>query len=199
MKNNQFVLWFEQVDKHDVGIVGGKGANLGEMTNAHFPIPYGFITTSHAYFTFIKEADLMPKMREFFSVVNYENPHELQQVSQHVQRLILNAPMPKAIEKTILEYYRHMFEKEQEYMVGKKGFFHRAKSAFMGVPTVAVRSSATAEDLPGASFAGQQETYLNVKGEDQLLRKVKECWASLFTERAIYYRNSQGFDHFKVG
>lgn len=198
-KQNEFVLWFEQVDKHDVGIVGGKGANLGEMTNAHFPIPYGFITTSHAYFTFVKEADLMPKMKEFFSVVNYENPHELQQVSQHVQQLILNAPMPKAIEKTILQYYRHLFEKEQEYMTGKKRLLHRAKNAFMGDPVVAVRSSATAEDLPGASFAGQQETYLNVKGEDQLLKKVKECWASLFTERAIYYRNSQGFDHFKVG
>ena len=199
MKQNQYVLWFEQVDKHDVGVVGGKGANLGEMTNAHFPIPYGFITTSHAYFTFVQESNLMPKMREFFSVVNYENPHELQQVSQHVQQLILSAPMPHAVEKTILQYYHQLFAKEQEYMSGKKRFVHRAKSALMGLPTVAVRSSATAEDLPGASFAGQQETYLNVKGDTQILRKVKECWASLFTERAIYYRNSQGFDHFKVG
>lgn len=199
MKN---IVWFEEVTKHDVGLVGGKGANLGEMTNARLPIPYGFILTSRAYFDFIKKENLQPKINEFLSHVNYDNPNEIKQASKHIQEIILNAPMPKELEKEIIEYYDNITIKEEKYF--KKDLsilrksIHRIKHVYKA-PLVAVRSSATAEDLPNASFAGQQDTYLNIQGETHLLHKIKECWASLFTERAIFYRHEQGFDHFKVG
>ena len=202
MVKNKLVVWFEQVDKHDVGLVGGKGANLGEMTNARLPIPYGFIITSHAYFDFMHKENLMPKIRDISSMLNYENPHELQQASKHIQSLIMSRPMPKHIANEIIEYYESLFEKEKAYFklrmsILAKGF-NRLKHLYKQ-PLVAVRSSATAEDLPTASFAGQQETFLNVRGESHILAKVKECWASLFTERAMYYRHEQGFDRAKVG
>lgn len=196
------IVWFEEVGKEDVGLVGGKGANLGEMTNSHLPIPYGFIVTANAYFYFIKKAELDAKIKSILSIVNYDNPHELQQVSEHVRELILKAEMPKEIAKEIIEYYEHLTIKEEKYLHHDLGVLeksiHKLKHAYTP-PLVAVRSSATAEDLPTASFAGQQETYLNVEGETQLLKKVKECWASLFTERAIFYRHEQKFDHFRIG
>ncbi|QQG43873.1 MAG: phosphoenolpyruvate synthase [Candidatus Roizmanbacteria bacterium] len=196
------IVWFEEVSKHDVGLVGGKGANLGEMTNARLPIPYGFIITSNSYFLFIKHSNLQPKIKEFLRLVNHDNPHELQQASLHVRELILKAETPKVIANEIVEYYEELTIKEEKYFkkelsILKKGA-HKIKHAYRP-PLVAVRSSATAEDLPNASFAGQQETYLNVQGENHLLHKVKECWASLFTERAIFYRHEQGFDHFRIG
>ncbi len=198
----KFVVWFEEVNKHDIGLVGGKGANLGEMTTADLPIPYGFIVTSHAYFYFIKEAQLERKIHDLLAIINFNNPHELKQASTHVQELIMKATMPKEIAKEVVNYYEKLQEKEAQYLKKHLGFLKKQlyalKLAYQP-PLVAVRSSATAEDLPGASFAGQQETYLNVQGEAHLLQKVKECWASLFTERAIYYRHEQGFDHFKVG
>ena len=198
----KYIVWFEQVDKHDIGLVGGKGANLGEMTNAKLPIPYGFVVTSHAYFEFIKIAGIQPKITELLAMVNFENPHELHQASTHIQGLILKSAMPKVISDQIIHHYEHLVEKEQVYLKNKPSMLGRARhriNSLYGPPLVAVRSSATAEDLPTASFAGQQETYLNVRGESNLLQKVRECWASLFTERAIYYRHEQKFDHFKVG
>lgn len=196
------IVWFEEVGKDDVGIVGGKGANLGEMTNAHLPIPYGFIVTSHAYFDFIKQANLGSKIKDILSIINFDNPHELDQGSAHARKLILDAEMPKDLATLIIQYYEELNAKESEYLNAKssnldKGL-HRIKTLYKS-PLVAVRSSATAEDLPTASFAGQQETYLNVEGESHLLHKVKECWASLFTSRAIFYRHQNKFDHFKVG
>ncbi len=199
---NKFIVWFEEVGKEDVGIVGGKGANLGEMTTAHLPIPYGFVVTSYAYFHFIKGAQLEKKIHDLLSIVNFDNPHELQQASSHIQDLIIKSAMPPEIAKEAIKYYEKLPEKEAQYSKRDLGFLektiHSLKFAYQP-PLVAVRSSATAEDLPGASFAGQQETYLNVKGEAHLLQKIKECWASLFTPRAIYYRHEQGFDKFKVG
>lgn len=176
------IVWFEEVDKDDVGLVGGKGANLGEMTQAHFPIPYGFIITSHAYFYFIEKAGIDRNIKKILSVLNYDNSHELQQTSAHIKDLIMDADMPKDLAKQIVDHYSALSSK-----------------SLYKQPLVAVRSSATAEDLPTASFAGQQETYLNIKGENVLLLKVKECWASLFTGRAIYYRHEQGFDQKKIG
>lgn len=200
--NKKHVVWFEEVGKGDVGIVGGKGANLGEMTQAHFPIPYGFVVTSHAYFTFIEHSGLMPKIKEFLKMTNVDNPHELQQGSKHIQEIIMNASVPREIASEVIKYYQDLTLKEEQYRKKKIGTLkqatHMLKSLYRP-PLVAVRSSATAEDLPGASFAGQQETYLNVHGETALIQKMRECWASLFTERAIYYRHEQGFDHFKVG
>ncbi len=196
------IVWFEEVHKDDVGLVGGKGANLGEMTNARLPIPYGFVLTSHAYFEFIEHNSLAPKIKKFLSSVNVNNPHELQQASNEIQKIILSADVPSSISKSLIEHYKDLALKEEEYFsksssVASK-FTKTLQHVYRPVP-VAVRSSATAEDLPGASFAGQQETYLNVLGETELVKKVQECWASLFTERAIYYRHHQGFDDFKVG
>lgn len=199
---NKYIVWFEEVHKDDIGLVGGKGANLGEMTNARLPIPYGFVVTSHTYFKFIRESKLDGKIKQLLSLVNVDNPHELQQAADHIQDLIMKADMPEDTAKTIVEYYEELPMKEEKYFSKEMSLVHESKhkikSTYKDV-LVAVRSSATAEDLPGASFAGQQETYLNVKGESHLLHKVKECWASLFTPRAIYYRHQQGFDHFKVG
>lgn len=196
------IVWFEEVGKDDVGLVGGKGANLGEMTNARLPIPYGFVLTSHAYFEFIEHNKLAPKIKQFLAPVNTDHPHELQQASKEIQSLILDADVPKSITNQVLEYYKKLTQKEEEYISRTSSVASQISKTLKHVyrpVSVAVRSSATAEDLPGASFAGQQETYLNVLGETALLKKIQECWASLFTERAIYYRHHQGFDDFKVG
>lgn len=198
----KFIVWFEEVDKGDVGLVGGKGANLGEMTNAKLPIPYGFIITSSAYFDFIKKAGLKQKISNILKSVNYDNPNELTQASKTIKELINKSKIPHELVKEIIKYYDNLVIKESHYYnlstnFIKKGFT-KVKNLY-NPPLVAVRSSATAEDLPNASFAGQQETFLNVRGDAHLLHKVRECFASLFTERAIYYRHEQKFDHDKVG
>ena len=196
------IVWFEEVGKDDVGLVGGKGANLGEMTTAELPIPYGFIVTSQAYFEFVEHAKLIPRIKQILSIVNYEHPTEIEQATEHVRDLIMKADVPQSLTNKIIEYYGELNEKEEEYLGSKTSILrstvHKIKSLYEQ-PLVAVRSSATAEDLPDASFAGQQDTYLNVKGESHLLHKIKECWASLFTARATYYRHEKGFDHFQVG
>ncbi len=196
------VVWFNEVDKNDVGLVGGKGANLGEMTQAHFPVPYGFIVTSQVYFSFLKENKLGKKIKEILESVDYNNTDQLAQVSKEIKKLIISTPIKESVANKIVKYYHQLTLKEEEFLNRRvqaiKKLIHKVKSVY-SPPLVAVRSSATAEDLPSASFAGQQETYLNVRGETALIRQIKECWASLFTERAIFYRHEQGFDHFKVG
>ncbi len=201
MHSKKSIVWFNEVGKDDVGLVGGKGANLGEMANASLPVPYGFIVTSHAYFDFIQKAKLENKIKDIISIINYDNPSELQQASSQIKRFIDAAEIPLQLAHSISSYYEQLEQKEESFhsrkftiKAGLKSLRHLFKPA-----VVAVRSSATAEDLPTASFAGQQETYLNVQGETRLLNKVKDCWASLFTPRAIYYRHQQGFDHLKVG
>lgn len=174
------ILWFKEVHKGDVGIVGGKGANLGEMTNADFPVPNGFIVTSSAYFHFLHENKLINKIKDLLTTVNYERPESLAQVSEHIKKLIKQAKISNELVDEIYEAYKKL-----------GGTFKDA--------LVAVRSSATAEDLPTASFAGQQETYLNVHGEANLILKIKDGWASLFEPRAIFYRHEKKFDHFRVG
>ncbi len=176
----KYIVWFKEVDKDDIGLVGGKGANLGEMVKAGIPVPNGFIVTSEAYYHFLKVNKLKNKIKKALKSVDYSDPHSLQQVSSRVKKLIVSSPIPREI--------------AQEIMVAYQGF----GSAFRD-PFVAVRSSATAEDLPDASFAGQQETYLNVSGETEVVLKTRRCWASLFEPRAIFYRHEKGFDHFKVG
>ncbi|MFZ6034890.1 MAG: phosphoenolpyruvate synthase [Patescibacteria group bacterium] len=196
------VVWFEEVTKEDVGLVGGKGANLGEMTNAKLPVPYGFIVTSNSYFHFVKENNLANKIRQTLEVTNVNNPSELRHASQTIKSLIKSAPMPKDLAREIMEYYEELPMKQEKYFNSKVGALGQSLNKIKNLynpPLVAVRSSATAEDLPQASFAGQQETYLNVKGEAHVVEKVKDCFASLFTERAIFYRTEQKFDHFKVG
>lgn len=178
---NKYVLWFTEVDKDDIDKVGGKGANLGEMTKAGFPVPPGFIVTSNAYFDFLDENHLRKKIHDLLADLDVSDSKALDRAAKTVQKLITDAKMPKEIARAIIDAYFHM---------EGSGLTH---------PLVAVRSSATAEDLPGASFAGQQSTYLNVQGEATVVERVKEAWASLFNARAIFYRQTNNFDHFKVG
>ena len=176
LEGQKSIVWFNEVGKGDVGLVGGKGANLGEMTQAGIPVPPGFIVTSHAYFDFLKEAKLEEEIRRVLEPLNPDDSKQLQDISARVKQIISNAKMPEELAQEIKSSYKKMGD----------GF-------------VAVRSSATAEDLPEASFAGQQRTFLNVIGADDVVRAVQECWASLFEARAIFYRVEQKFDHFKVG
>ena len=201
-KDKNSLVWFNEVGKGDVALVGGKGANLGEMINSDLPVPFGFIITSQAYFAFIKNARIEEKIRDIISIINYENSHELQQASTHIKKLILDSAMPEKLAHTIISYYEQIHVRELERIGKNVAVINKAAKNLKQLykpAIVAVRSSATAEDLPTASFAGQQETYLNVQGDSRLLNKVKDCWASLFTPRAIYYRHQQGFDHVKVG
>lgn len=200
--NKKSLVWFDEVGKDDVGLVGGKGANLGEMTRAHFPIPYGFVVTSKAYFDFIEKSKLQPKIKSLLSIINYDNPSELQQASEHIKKLIIDSQIPSHLMDEISTFYGELVGHEEKYIHKQSGAFSVGLKKLTQIyddPIVAVRSSATAEDLPNASFAGQQETYLNVRGDSHVIQKVRECWASLFTPRAIYYRHQQGFDHFRVG
>ncbi|GIW61642.1 MAG: phosphoenolpyruvate synthase [Patescibacteria group bacterium] len=180
MPTSNSILWFRQVNKEDIALVGGKGANLGEITQAGFPVPDGFIITSTAYFNFLRENNLTTKINHLLRTVNFDKSESLLQVASHIQKLIKSSEISEDLVKEIIRNYRIL-------------------SGPLKDALVAVRSSATAEDLPGASFAGQQETYLNVIGETSLILKVKEAWASLFEPRAIFYRHEQKFDHFRVG
>ncbi|MBI4078865.1 MAG: phosphoenolpyruvate synthase [Candidatus Levybacteria bacterium] len=176
----RLVVWFSDVDKEDIPLVGGKGANLGEMTHAGFPVPNGFIVTAEGYYQFVRENKLAQKIKHLLATTNFDKPESLHQVSSHIKKVIMHANMNKGLIKQIFDYYRKL-----------GGPFTDA--------LVAVRSSATAEDLPTASFAGQQATFLNVQGEANVVRKIKEAWASLFEARAIFYRHENHFDHFRVG
>ncbi len=171
------VVWFNSVAKKDIPLVGGKGANLGEMTQAGIPVPNGFIVTSPAYFYFIESNQLKDKIKAVLKDLDINNNKALFSASHKVKELVLNANMPSDLADSIRSAYAK-FESNQE---------------------VAVRSSATAEDLPDASFAGQQATFLNISGAKDVVETVQKCWASLFEARAIFYRQEKGFDHFKVG
>ena len=179
-KKEKNILWFQEVDKDDIPLVGGKGANLGEMAKAGFPVPRGFIVTSKAYFDFLEENKLKSKIHQELKKINIEDPQTFNEVSEKIKNLILNGQISSSLAKEIIFNYLKL-----------GGLIKQA--------LVAVRSSATAEDLPTASFAGQQTTFLNVQGEANLLKKIQACWASLFEARAIFYREEKGFDHFKVG
>lgn len=182
-KEEQFLLWFEQLERKDVDIVGGKSSSLGEMTaKTDVPVPYGFATTAYAYRYFIKENGLEEKMRSILSeLTDVENSALLRDVSARLRDAIMAEKMPQDLQDAIGAAYVELGKR-----VGEEN------------PYVAVRSSATAEDLPDASFAGQQDTYLNVQGAETIIAKVKECYASCFTDRAVYYREKQGFDHIEV-
>ncbi len=176
----KLILWFNEIDRDDGDRVGGKGANLGEMTQAGFPVPEGFVVTSAAYKKHISNNQLNPKIKAILKGLNVEDPVALNRASAAVQKLIEKAPIPEEIASNVFAAY------DKLGALSKKD------------PYVAVRSSATAEDLPEASFAGQQETYLNIQGDASLILHIRKAWASLFEPRAIYYRVNQGFDHFSV-
>lgn len=176
------IVWFSDVGKDDGKLVGGKGANLGELTRAGFPVPPGFIITADAYFDYLKATGLDGRISKVLNGLNMEDSKDLQKRAEECAKLVTDTPLPKSLKKEIIESY-HKLEADT-----------RSEKLY-----VAVRSSATAEDLADASFAGQQATYLNVIGDDAVLTSVLKCWASLFEARAIYYRADKGFDQLSVG
>lgn len=169
------IIWFDEVGKDDVSLVGGKGANLGEMSRAHIPVPPGFIVSTHSYRQFLQDGGLLPRLRALLDGLDVDDSARLQEVADQVREALISADMPPQIIAEIHQAY-----------------------AQLGRGAVAVRSSATAEDLAEASFAGQQDTFLNIEGEDAVVLAVQRCWASLFEARAIFYREQQGFDHLSV-
>jgi pyruvate, water dikinase len=183
-KNSAFILWFDQLGIEDVPLVGGKNASLGEMYRNLTPkgvnIPNGFAITATAYRYLLEKTDTMNKIKKILSDLNTTDLHNLQKHGKEVRDIIRHLEFPLELKNTIIEAYGHM-EKQYGAMCD-----------------VAVRSSATAEDLPDASFAGQQETYLNIRGPEQLIEACKKCFASLFTDRAISYREEKKFDHFSI-
>lgn len=187
-KEKKFVLWFDDLGKDEVQLVGGKSASLGEMTSkTKVPVPFGFATTAAAYNFFIEKAGLGKKIAKILEELkDPEDTRTLHKVGAKIRKTIMAAPMPKKLQDEIVVAYKDLTKRYQK----------DAKTR--GLPFVAVRSSATAEDLPDASFAGQQETYLNIKGAKEVVERVKECYSSLFTNRAIYYRVQKGFDHLTI-
>ena len=171
-------LFFKEAKPEEYVLLGGKGSSLASMSAAGFPVPMGFSVTTHAYAKFLEEGQLLATILEKVSCIDCANTDELASNSKEIRQMILDKPLPSDVENEIKASYKKLCEKA-------------------GMPNdlpVAVRSSATAEDLPDASFAGQQDTYLWVVGEAEVLTNVRKCWASLFTARAINYRKNQKID-----
>lgn len=171
------IYWFNELRKIDIPKVGGKGANLGELTSLGVPVPNGFCLSAKVYFDFIRANSIDRLIQSELSDINPEDNKALLHSSKVIKEAILSKNVDPKLKKEIIAAYKKL---------GRNNY-------------VAVRSSATAEDLPEASFAGQQATFLNIRGEKKLIEAVKKCWASLFEPRAIYYRTVNKFDHMKVG
>lgn len=184
-RNTELVLWFKELGIKDVPLVGGKNASLGEMyqklTKKKVAIPNGFAVTAYAYHQFLEKAGIKDEIKKVLKGLNPQDIADLQDKGHKARQTILNATFPAELNEVIIKSYRQM-----EKMYGKNC-------------DTAVRSSATAEDLPDASFAGQQETFLNIRGDHDLLEACKKCFASLFTDRAIAYREEKHYDHFSIG
>ncbi len=176
-----YILNFKDADKNSLPLVGGKNASLGEMIKASIRVPPGFAVTTDSYLGFITDTGIKDKIFDILSNMPLDDVESLNKASAEIQGLINNASLPDEIKSAIAEGYSRLCE----------------KCSVENLP-VAVRSSATAEDLPTASFAGQQDTYLWVEGEEKIINSVQKCWASLFTPRAIDYRNKNDFPHEKV-
>jgi pyruvate, water dikinase len=186
MDNTKNIRRLSEVHINDIELVGGKNASLGEMLQHLTPlgisVPDGFVITVQAYRSFIKYNELDKKIAESIEAIDYNNMESLRRAGLQIRNIIRNARFPKELSEEIIEAYNKL-----------------SKEYYQEATDVAVRSSATAEDLPDASFAGQQETYLNVRGPASLMDAVRNCFASLFTDRAISYRQHFNFDHFAVG
>lgn len=181
MSEYTYIKRFDEIGKEDIASVGGKGANLGELTAMGLPVPPGFCVTSDGYRRFVAYAELDDVVAKILSHCDVEDANALALLSEEIRQRFLKSPIAPDLEEEIRSAYQRFAER-----------IHVAN------PEVAVRSSATAEDLPDASFAGQQETYLHIHGADDLIEHVRKCWASLWTARAIYYRENQHYDHFEV-
>ena len=183
-----YVAWFKDLHKDSIPVAGGKGANLGEIFNVGLPVPPGFAVTAQTYKEYLERTNIQPKIADLLKDLDVEDTDSLQRIATKIQELIISTPIPEDIAEEIKDNYELLGAdtKEAHDLIQGKDVF------------VAVRSSATAEDLPSLSFAGQQATYLNVKGKENVVSAVLACWASLFTARAIYYREKNKFPHLKV-
>ena len=176
-----YVVKFEDLSKSDIGIAGGKGANLGELTQAGIPVPPGFVVTAQAYEKFMDEAGINDSVMQILDEIDINDTKALQAAAEKIKSIIIEAPIPEDLVIFIREFYNELCQR-----VGEDD------------TDVAIRSSATAEDLPEASFAGQQDTFLHVSGDDEVIEYIRKCWASLFEARAIFYREENNFEHSKV-
>jgi len=180
-KRYDYVLWFEECDLGSIPIVGGKNASLGELLSADIPVPPGFAVTTKAYKRFLEKGNIQNKIFELLKCVKEDDVDSGKKASKSIRTLIESTPIDDDLQDYIGEFYRRL-----------------SKRSHVPAVPAAVRSSATAEDLPGASFAGQQDTFLWIRGVKDILTHVKKCWSSLFTARAIYYRTKMGFSHEEV-
>ncbi|MBX4196041.1 phosphoenolpyruvate synthase [Candidatus Pacearchaeota archaeon] len=192
MEKEGLVKWFSELSNKDISIAGGKGASLAEMYNFKFPIPPGFVITAQAYAYFIEHAGLKQEIDSILEHLDIEDTKVLQKASEKIRSLIENAKLPKDLEEEIIEAY-DILDVDKQSLENVHGHAKGILKNSHEPPFVAVRSSATTEDLADASFAGQQDSYVNVKGHVELIRKVKQCFSSLFNARAIYYRIKKGF------
>jgi len=191
-QKSDFVKWFSELNKSSGKVAGGKGANLAEIYNIGVPVPPGFVITAQAYDFFIKKAGLNEKIKALLEKINYEDTAQLDEITKQIRRLIESSKFPAEMEEEIFEAYNVLGTEGKEIETEQANYL--LKSSFKDI-FVAVRSSATTEDLAEASFAGQQETFVNIKGKEELFDSVRKCFSSLFTPRATYYRNKKGFKH----
>ena len=191
----RFIKWFSDLSKEDVKLVGGKAANLGEMRRINMPVPNGFAITAEAYSYFLEETELKEKIYEMLEI-DEENTRLLEETAKKIRVMIENAEMPQDLRNEIIEAYEILSVDKQALSTASGDALSILKMSEL--PFVAVRSSATAEDSSTASFAGQQESFLNIKGREDLIEAVKKCFASLFTARSVYYRVKKGFKHENV-
>jgi pyruvate, water dikinase len=192
MAKKGYIAWLSELSKEDIKFVGGKGANLGEMFNAKFPVPQAFVVTTEAFYYFLKKTGIEQSINDVLNRIDVDDTHSLTEKAKEIREMITESTMPEDLSSEILEAYDH-FNVDLDDLKGSPGALAILKSAREAV-FVSVRSSATAEDLAGASFAGQQESFINVKGNEELIEKVKRCFASIFTARSIFYRKKKGFD-----
>ncbi len=188
----EYIKWFSEISNNDVSSAGGKGASLGEMYNAGFPVPPGFVITAQGFDYFMKSTGIKDKIKAIVETIEMENTQELTKRSKEIRQLIENQELPEDLKQEILEAYRILSSEKIQTRGISSDALNILKNSHEPA-FVAIRSSATTEDLAEASFAGQQESFLNIKGEARLIEYVKKCFSSLFTARAIYYRNKQGF------
>ena len=176
-----YVQKFEDLNKSDIGIAGGKGANLGELTQAGIPVPPGFVVTAETYEKFMEDSGINDRVLDILDKIDINDTKALQAAAEEIKSIIIETPIPDDMVMFIKEAYNQLCQR-----VGEDD------------TDVAIRSSATAEDLPEASFAGQQDTFLHVSGDEEVIEYIRKCWASLFEARAIFYREENDFEHSKV-
>lgn len=185
--DHKYIIELTKIRKNDIRKAGGKGANLGEMIEIGIPVPPGFVVTTASYDRLIQINNLDDKIQQIIASTDVDDTSELLRASRKIKELVLSCTMPPEIKSKVMEAYQNL-SRHDDVQVGSR----------TDLAIVAVRSSATAEDLPSASFAGQQATFLNIKGEKNLVESITKYWASLFEPRAIFYRAKHGFSRASI-